>query len=107
MVCSVPVWTVCLCVVRYKKLVSSALVDPINAIACIPSLFVRDEIFDFVQGQVNVMLELRLAFLQLHTFADIKQQWRCDAGPSLFPLPLPPLRTCPEEATERASQLRP
>ena len=77
------------------------------AIACIPSLFVRGEIFGFVQGQVDVMLELRLAFLQLHTFADIKQQWRCDAGPSLFPLPLPPLRTCPEEAPERASQLRP
>ena len=41
-------------------------------------------------------------------FADIKQQWWCgDAGSSLFPLPVPPLRTGPQEASEGASQLCP
>ena len=41
-------------------------------------------------------------------FADIKQQWWCgDAGSSLFPLPIPPLRTGPQEASEGASQLCP
>ena len=41
-------------------------------------------------------------------FADIKQQWWCgDAGSSLFPLPVPPFRTGPQEASEGASQLCP
>ena len=78
-----------------------------KAIVALCSIGLEEELYsstNLFSSFTNDITELSSQLI----FADIKQQWWCgDAGSSLFPLPVPPLRTGPQEASEGASQLCP
>ena len=90
-----------ICVSVLRLLLQKKLIVALCSIRLEEELYSSTNLFSSV---TNYITELSSQLL----FADIKQQWWCgDAGSSLFPLPVPPLRTGPQEASEGASQLCP